>query len=101
MPMTASMPSPCSSDSPEPGFLGSEDLNRLIEFALLGALAGSQPLAEPDHEEGADDFRNDLHRGADFADLVDDENVGNQHPASNPAQQTGAESDDQQEAVDE
>src|SRR5690606_21064569 len=71
MPMTASMPSPCSSDSPESGLSGSDDLNRLIQFALFGCAPGSDPLAQAHHKYCTDDFGRNLDRGVDFADLVD------------------------------
>src|SRR5690606_17011640 len=100
MPMTASMPSPCSSDSPESGLSGSDDLNRLIQFALFGCAPGSDPLAQAHHKYCTDDFGRNLDRGVDFADLVDYEDVGNQHAACDPAQQSGTERDDQGEAVD-
>src|SRR5690606_24593374 len=101
MPMTARMPSPCSSDRPHSWDLASEDLKIAIDLTFLGgALAAGQPFADSHHEQGADDLNPQFNRLRDHAELIFHKGVGHQHAAGDPAQQGATEGDHDGEAID-
>src|SRR5690606_20835689 len=95
------MPRPCSKERPDSsGFLRPDDLNRLIRLILGGIAAAGNPFANYNHQNSANYFSGDFNRGGRGAKLVNDEHVGNQHAACNPAQQRRAQRNHDGDAID-
>src|SRR5690606_21705314 len=65
------------------------------------SFAAGQPASHNDDQQRADDLGGDFNGGGLFAELIDDDHIGDQHAARDPAQQAGPEGNDQRIAVDE
>lgn len=76
---------PCNNDKPDSFFLRSDDLNSPICVFPGSKLATGEPFAQDHDKDGANHFCGNFNRSWDDADLIDDNNVGNQHTAGDPA----------------
>src|SRR5690606_5722701 len=65
------------------------------------SFAAGQPAPHNDDQQRADDLGGDFNGGGLFAELIDDDHIGDQHAARDPAQQACPEGDDQRVAIDE